>query len=65
MSRIYLDWNATAPMRREALAAMTERLEPWAISTMARTIPASARLEARSVTKERSILSDVIGKLFR
>ena len=26
MSRIYLDWNATAPMCREALAAMTERL---------------------------------------
>ena len=36
-------------------------LEPCAISMIARTMPASAGLIGRSVTKERSILSDVTG----
>ena len=29
-SRVYLDWNATAPMRPEAVAAMTAAAEVWA-----------------------------------
>jgi cysteine desulfurase len=60
--RVYLDWNATAPLRPEARAAMTAA---WDLCGNPSSVHAEGRHARRLVEEARALISGAIGALPR
>jgi cysteine desulfurase len=60
--RVYLDWNATAPLRPEAKAAMAEA---WELAGNPSSVHAEGRLARRLVEKARAAVAAAVGAVPR
>src|SRR6201999_1616862 len=56
--RVYLDWNATAPLRPEARAAMAAA---WDLSGNPSSVHAEGRASRRLVEDARVIIAEAVG----
>ncbi|THD62492.1 MAG: cysteine desulfurase [Bradyrhizobium sp.] len=61
-NRVYLDWNATTPLRPEAREAMAAA---WELSGNPSSVHAEGRQARRLVEEARTLLADAIGALPR
>jgi cysteine desulfurase len=61
-SRVYLDWNATTPLRREARAAMSAA---WDVSGNPSSVHAEGRTARRLVEDARHAIASAVGALPR
>src|ERR1700742_3503497 len=60
--RVYLDWNATTPLRPEAKAAMAAA---WDLSGNPSSVPAEGRQARRLVEEARATVATAVGALAR
>src|ERR1700742_4373963 len=60
--RVYLDWNATAPLRPEARAAMAAA---WDLSGNPSSVHAEGRASRRLVEDARSVIAKGVGSRVR
>jgi cysteine desulfurase len=60
--RVYLDWNATTPLRREARAAMEAA---WDLAGNPSSVHAEGRQARRLVEEARAALAGALGALSR
>src|SRR6202162_372542 len=60
--RVYLDWNATTPLRPEARAAMAAA---WDLAGNPSSVHAEGRQARRLVEEARSVISGAVGALPR
>jgi len=58
LNRVYLDWNATAPLRSEARAAMETA---WELSGNPSSVHAEGRQARRLVEEARAVVAEAIG----
>src|ERR1700730_18163667 len=56
--RVYLDWNATAPLRPEARAAMAAA---WDLSGNPSSVHAEGRASRRLVEDARAVIAETVG----
>src|ERR1700719_1488776 len=61
-NRVYLDWNATTPLRPEAKAAMAAA---WELSGNPSSVHAEGRQARRLVEEARAAVADAVGAVPR
>src|ERR1700743_2303836 len=58
VDRVYLDWNATTPLRREARAAMAEA---WELCGNPSSVHAEGREARRLIEEARALVANSVG----